>query len=81
MKSTFMVLTTLALLALVPAWAESSDVSGIASTDAQGTQVSHDVSRRFVYSHETPMECYACHYSSPDVDGNGHGGRASKIVS
>ena len=81
MRNSFMIMLTLALLALVPAYAQSSNVAQMANPAATGVTVSQNAENRFTYSHETPMECYACHHTAPDIEGNGHGGRSTQIIS
>ena len=81
MRNSFMIMLTLALLALVPAYAQSSNVAQMANPAAISVTVSHNADSRFTYSHETPMECYACHHTAPDIEGNGHGGRSTQIIS
>lgn len=81
MRSSFMVMLTLALLALVPAYAQSSNVAQMANPAATSVTVPQNAESRFTYSHETPMECYACHHTAPDIEGNGHGGRTTQIIS
>ena len=69
------------MLALVPAYAQTSNGAQMANPAATGVTVSQNAESRFTYSHETPMECYACHHTAPDIEGNGHGGRSTQIIS
>ncbi len=67
MRSSIMVLLTVAMLALAPSYAQTS-------TGSQNTD------NPFTYSHESPMDCLTCHHTAPDFEGNGHGGRHSQII-
>lgn len=80
MRVSIMVLLTVAMLALVPAYAQTSSVAQSANPVATGVTVSSDADGRFAYSHETPMECYACHHTGLDTGGNGHGGHGTRII-
>ena len=81
MRNSIMVMLTLALLALVPAYAQSSNVAQMTNPTAASVAVSQNAESRFTYSHETPTDCYPCHYTAPDIEGNGHGGRSTQIIS